>query len=113
MRVAVTGGTGFVGGHLAATRSEQGHDVVVIARGTDQRRFARQVLEDPRVTYRQVSISDEAGLARAFEGCEAVAHCAGINRETGSQTYDEVHIRGTGNVVHAATTAWRVLPRHP
>jgi uncharacterized protein YbjT (DUF2867 family) len=63
------------------------------------------VLADPRVTHRQVSISDEAGLARALEGCEAVAHCAGINRETGSQTYEEVHIRGTGNVVQAAEAA--------
>jgi hypothetical protein len=29
MRIAFTGGTGFVGGHLAATLSKLGHDVVV------------------------------------------------------------------------------------
>ncbi len=44
-------------------------------------------------------------LARAFEGCDAVAHCAGINREIGSQTYEAVHTRGTANVVKAATEA--------
>jgi NADH dehydrogenase len=48
---------------------------------------------------------DQKGLARAFENCDAVAHCAGINRETGSQMYAAVHVRGTSNVVHAAEAA--------
>jgi NADH dehydrogenase len=41
-------------------------------------------------------------LTRAFAGCNAVAHCAGINREIGSQTYERVHVQGTRNVVQAA-----------
>ncbi len=38
-------------------------------------------------------------------GCDAVAHCAGINREIGAQTYDAVHVDGTRNLVAAAETA--------
>lgn len=34
-----------------------------------------------------------------------MAHCAGINRELGSQTYRAVHVDGTRNVVAAAQTA--------
>jgi NADH dehydrogenase len=49
-----------------------------------------------------VRIGDESSLSRAFAGCDAVAHCAGINREIGSQTYDTVHIQGTTAVVKAA-----------
>ena len=45
-----------------------------------------------------------AALGGAFAGCEAVVHCAGINRELGEQTYQRVHIAGTANVVAAA---WR------
>jgi uncharacterized protein YbjT (DUF2867 family) len=41
--------------------------------------------------------------ASAFEGCDAIAHCAGINREIGSQTYRRVHIEGTANVLEAAS----------
>lgn len=101
-RVAITGGTGFVGGHLAAAVSAQGHEAVVLARGVDSRRWAREVLHLPRVTFVEASIGDYEALIRAFEGCEAVAHCAGINRETGSQTYNAVHVHGTINVVRAA-----------
>jgi uncharacterized protein YbjT (DUF2867 family) len=41
-------------------------------------------------------------LRDAFAGCDAVAHCAGINRELGPQTYRRVHIDGTRNVIDAA-----------
>jgi uncharacterized protein YbjT (DUF2867 family)/predicted DCC family thiol-disulfide oxidoreductase YuxK len=105
MRIAVTGGTGFVGGHLAKTLSARGHDVVVLARGVDHRPWAQEVLELPGVTFVRVGTGDEQGLVRAFESCEAVAHCAGINREIGSQTYAAVHVGGTANVVHAAEKA--------
>jgi uncharacterized protein YbjT (DUF2867 family) len=44
-------------------------------------------------------------LASAFAGCEAVAHCAGVNREIGSQTFQRIHVDGTRNVVEAAKRA--------
>jgi len=105
MRVAVTGGTGFVGGHLAAHLCQQGHQVVLVARGIDQRPWARQVLRLPHATLVPVGIGDADGLARAFAGCQAVAHCAGINRQLGRQTYQAVHVQGTANVVRAAERA--------
>jgi nucleoside-diphosphate-sugar epimerase len=105
MRVAITGGTGFVGGHLAARLCQQGHQVVLVARGIDQRPWARQVLQLPGATLVPVGIGDADGLAHAFAGCQAVAHCAGINRQRGGQTYQAVHIQGTANVVRAAERA--------
>jgi uncharacterized protein YbjT (DUF2867 family)/predicted DCC family thiol-disulfide oxidoreductase YuxK len=105
MRIAITGGTGFVGGHLAKALAQQGHDVVVLSRGVDARPWAQEVLALPGITFVRVGTDDEEGLVRAFEGCEAVAHCAGINREIGSQTYQAAHVRGAANVVHAAEAA--------
>ena len=102
MRIAITGGTGFVGGHLAEQLSAAGHEAVLLARGNDQRPWAQEVCNLPGVSSVEVSVSDESGLTRAFTGCDAVAHCAGINREIGSQTYDAVHVQGTANVVRAA-----------
>jgi uncharacterized protein YbjT (DUF2867 family) len=105
MRIAITGGTGFVGGHLAEALSRQGHEAVVLSRGVDKRPWAQQVLQLPGVSFFQVGTGDEDGLAQAFQGCDAVAHCAGINREIGHQTYDAVHVQGTANVVRAAERA--------
>lgn len=83
MKVAITGGSGFVGRALADRLEEP----VVISRrsGTD--------------------ITDVDALTAAFAGCDAVAHCGGINREIGDQTFRRVHVEGTAAVVEAARRA--------
>jgi NADH dehydrogenase len=103
MKIALTGGTGFVGRHLARELSAQGHEVVLMARGVDRRDDSFTSL--PRTTLVPVSVADEAALAAALEGCDGVAHCAGINREIGVQTYQVVHVEGTQHVVNAARRA--------
>jgi uncharacterized protein YbjT (DUF2867 family) len=105
VRIAITGGTGFVGGHLAEAISASGHEAVVLARGIDHRPWAQEVLQLPGVSFARVGIDDQLGLTRAFKGCDAVAHCAGINREIGSQTYKRIHLQGTANVVRAVEEA--------
>lgn len=95
MRIAITGATGFVGGHLANRLEAEGHEMVPIARGS-RKDDVRLVVSD---------LSDVNVLREAFDGCRAVAHCAGINREIGDQTYERVHVQGTRNVVEAAKAA--------
>jgi uncharacterized protein YbjT (DUF2867 family) len=103
MRVAITGGTGFVGRHLAAALAAKGHEVILIARGLDDR--DRGVSNLPNVRFFSSDLSSVPELARAFSACGAVAHCAGINREIGRQTYQRVHAEGTRHVVEAAHSA--------
>jgi uncharacterized protein YbjT (DUF2867 family) len=98
LRIVITGGTGFVGRHLARRLVADGHDVVLVARGADDR--------DPSVRnearFLAASIADPERIEAAFAGADAVIQLAGINRETGAQTFESVHIRGTRNVVEAA-----------
>jgi uncharacterized protein YbjT (DUF2867 family) len=97
MKVAITGGTGFVGRHLAEGLLGEGHEVVLISRHSGKP-------ADPpdRATWVAGDLSDPDILAAAFTACDAVAHCAGINRELGSQTFERVHVQGTLRVVEAA-----------
>jgi NADH dehydrogenase len=87
MKLAITGSAGFIGGHLARCLAAEGHEVVSISRRTG------------------IDITSAHALSAAFAGCEAVAHCAGINREIGAQTYQRVHVDGTRRVVEAARRA--------
>jgi uncharacterized protein YbjT (DUF2867 family) len=88
MRIAITGGTGFVGGRLAERLRAAGHEPVLVSRRTG------------------ASLTDGVDvLAAAFDGCDAIVHCAGINREIGDQTYEAVHVRGTQVAVDAARAA--------
>jgi uncharacterized protein YbjT (DUF2867 family) len=103
MKIAITGGTGFVGGHLARALTGEGHHVVIVARGVDERDQAIRHLRN--ATFHASGTDDEDRLTAAFAGCDAVAHCAGINREQGTQTYDRLHRRGTQCVVNAARRA--------
>lgn len=103
MRVAITGGTGFVGRHLASELAARGHEVVLIARGFDRRDPSAFAI--PHATFFPADLSGVEELTRAFSACGAVAHCAGINREIGTQTYDRIHVAGTRNVVEAARRA--------
>jgi uncharacterized protein YbjT (DUF2867 family) len=89
MRIAITGGTGFVGSHLDARLRAAGHQTVVVSRRTGA----------------GLDSTGTAELAATFRGCEAVVHCAGINRELGAQTYEAVHVRGTAAVIEAARAA--------
>jgi NADH dehydrogenase len=94
MRVAITGATGFVGSNLADRLTSEGHEVVRLARRPHAHNEGFVV-----------SLDNVDQLAKALAGCHAVAHCAGINRETGQQTYERVHVQATRNVVEAARRA--------
>ena len=96
MKIAITGGTGFVGGHLAQRLASEGQEVVLIAR---RHRTSRSL---PNTTFIASDLMSSEVLANAFSGCDVVAHCAGINREIGQQNYQRVHVEATQNVIAAA-----------
>ena len=103
MKIAITGGTGFVGSHLANALLSRGHGVELVARRAEPRAVAFQ--NSQHATFTSADLSSVSKLETAFAGCHAVAHMAGINREIGRQTYPQVHIQGTENVVEAARRA--------
>lgn len=98
MRVAVTGGSGFIGSHVVDHLRKAGHGVVVI----DHR--VRPHRDD--VAFEDVDILDLAAVRRATEGCEVVYHLAAVsnvNHAFKDPVYTvELNIAGTANVLEAA-----------
>ena len=102
MKIAITGGTGFIGKHLARDLIRRGHEVIVIARGL-YTRGSTETLEG--ATFIAMNANDTEKLQKVFAGCDAVAHCAGTSVEDGRQTFQQVHVEGTRSAVTAAERA--------
>ena len=103
MKIAITGGTGLVGRTVALHLAAEHHQIVLIARGVSP--FPPSLEKEPGIRLIRANVSESAKLAKAFTGCEAVIHCAGIRFERDEQTFDRVHRQGTFQVIEAVRQA--------
>jgi uncharacterized protein YbjT (DUF2867 family) len=99
VRIAITGGTGFVGRNVARALLDADHEVVLIGRGS------RTVVPREGVSVARADVVSGDGLEAALQGCDAVVHLVAIIREKGRQTFDAVIRGGTENLVRAARAA--------
>lgn len=109
MKVFLTGGTGFIGGRVAAMLRERGDEVVALARNPDRaqklRRIGAQLVRG--------DLSDRAALAEAMAGCDAVIHGAAVYEvgipASARPAMFRANVIGTENALGAALDAG--LPR--
>jgi dihydroflavonol-4-reductase len=102
MRVAITGGTGFLGRAVARAWVESGaDDVRVVARSTHAELDALDVVQI------RASVLDDRALAEAIEGSDVVYHLAGmVSRDPAdAETMRALHVDGTERVLAAALAA--------
>lgn len=86
MRVLVIGANGFLGSRLVCALRDAGHEPVLAVRNTASVRGAAAVACDMAR-----DIDPEVWKAR-LEGIDAVVNCAGILRETRTDTFQSVHV---------------------
>ncbi|MBC7997355.1 MAG: NAD(P)H-binding protein [Leptolyngbya sp.] len=103
MNVAITGGTGFIGSHLARALVSRGDFPRVLARGINNRDDSIRRLTN--ASFTPVSMSDEKKLFQSFQGCDVVAHLAGIRYEPNTGDFEKTHVESTIKVIHAARKA--------
>jgi UDP-glucose 4-epimerase len=113
VRVAVTGGCGFIGSHVVDHLLRAGHDVRVIDKSRQWR--------NPGAEYLPADIFDDRALADAVAGVDAVYHLAGaadvneiaadpvagvrLNVEGVARILDAARRQGCGRVL-LASTVW-------
>jgi len=103
MRVFVTGGTGFVGKNIVRNLIASGHDPVLLLRNKDSAEKLHPLEKSPK--FLCAGLQDIDMLEEGISGCEAVIHLVGIIREVGSNTFMNVHYKGTKNIVEASRRA--------
>uniref|UniRef100_A0A0D9VQE8 NAD-dependent epimerase/dehydratase domain-containing protein n=1 Tax=Leersia perrieri TaxID=77586 RepID=A0A0D9VQE8_9ORYZ len=99
MRVVVTGATGYLGGRLCAALAGAGHAVRAFARRSSD---ASGLPSSVELAYGDVT--DEASLAAAFDGCDAVFHVAAAVEPwlPDPSVFTTVNVGGLKNVLEAA-----------
>jgi uncharacterized protein YbjT (DUF2867 family) len=99
IRVAVTGGTGFVGPTVVHALRAEGHDVRALVRRRGSKETERLVSWDCELV--EGDMTDAESLGRAAAGCDAVVHLVAI--PTGSDDdFRRIMIQGTRDLVEAA-----------
>jgi dihydroflavonol-4-reductase len=99
MRIFVTGGTGFIGTHLAELLSRTGHELFFLVRKTSD--VTR--LKELNVNIVVGDITDKDSLLAGMKGCDWVAHLAGAFEfwYPDTRVYDDVNVRGMRNIMES------------
>lgn len=97
MKVFISGGTGFVGGHLCRELLSRGHQLRLLAHG-------RRGTEESGIEYVAGDVTSAAACVNGAKGCDAVINLVGIIREFPARgiTFSRLHVDATRNMLAAA-----------
>ncbi|MGH2992816.1 MAG: NAD-dependent epimerase/dehydratase family protein [Solirubrobacterales bacterium] len=101
MKVFVTGGTGFIGGHVVRKLLDRGDEVIALVRNPEKGKELRDIGAD----LVEGDLSDEVTIRNGMRGCDAVIHGAavyevGIPKDEHPAMY-EANVLGTERVLRA------------
>ena len=100
-RIALIGGSGFVGRHIAQRLRNRGYQCRIVTRHAHRHAELRTVAE-----VVEADAFDRAGLTIALQGCEAVVHLVGVLNDGGKdRSFRRMHVELVENVVSACHDA--------
>jgi len=103
--ITVFGGSGFLGRHLVKRLAEGGAALRVAVRYPEAASFLKPMGEVGQIVPLQANLRDEASVARAVAGADAVVNLVGILYQRGAQRFQAVHAEGAARAARAAAEA--------
>ncbi|SFR52469.1 NADH dehydrogenase [Yoonia tamlensis] len=100
--VTIFGGSGFVGRYIARRMALEGWRVRVAVRTVNEAMFVRPYGVVGQVEPVFCNIRDDASVAAATAGADAVVNCVGLLDEVGKNTFDAVHAEGAERIARIA-----------
>jgi nucleoside-diphosphate-sugar epimerase len=97
MRSLLTGGSGFIGSHLAEYLVSRGHEVSALVRATSRTALLRNL----KLNLMVGDARDAASLRPAVRGMDYVFHLGGVITAPDRETYFAVNTEGTRNLLKA------------
>jgi nucleoside-diphosphate-sugar epimerase len=96
MKVLLTGGSGFLGSHVAEQLSARGDEVRALVRQSSDSTFLRSLAGVELVSG---AIEDRASLDLAVKGVDAVVHSAGLVKARRPEDFVTTNVQGTRNLL--------------
>ncbi len=103
--VTIFGGSGFLGRYIARRMAKEGWRVRVAVRRPNEAIFVRPYGAVGQVEPVLANIRDDASVAAAISGADAVVNCVGTFDHKGRNNFEDVHGAGARRIAEAAAAA--------
>jgi uncharacterized protein YbjT (DUF2867 family) len=103
--VSVFGGTGFLGRRLVRRLAAEGAKLGIAVRSPDRARSVLRAADLDRVTVFRADVRDQASVAAAVAGVDAVVNAVSAYVEKPGVTFESVHEQGAKTLAQEAAAA--------
>ncbi|MEM6537912.1 MAG: SDR family NAD(P)-dependent oxidoreductase [Pseudomonadota bacterium] len=108
-RIAVTGGTGFLGRALIRALVSDGKTVVALARLPAKLRELQEEFGPETLLVVEGDLNDQRAIDDIVDGADAVVHCAALTHARTKGAFTEANVEGSANVGRAAFNSGALL----
>ncbi len=112
MKVLVTGGSGFLGSHVAEQLVKKGHQVRALVRKSSNTKFLAGLSHlGERVELAYGAVEDKDAVAKAADGVEGIVHSAGLVKAKRPEEFVATNVDGTRNLLEVALDRRKEIKR--